>query len=338
MMLVWIVLAAAALDTISVPPSATEPLVTEAIVKAPPAEAWKVFATAEGYKNLGVAHCEMDFRVGGLIRSHYDANGVLGDDGTIENEILSFEPERMLSIRVHKPPKGFPFAESTWKGTWTVITLTDLGDGRTHLRIAGLGYPDGDDGRKMRQFFKSGNAWVLSYLKRRFDPVAPAPESRAHPAETLAPIAHERVVEMPRSDVWTLLSTSAGWKRFFGVETRIELKPGGKFEILFGSDAPAGERGSEGCTVLSFVPEQMLSYTWNAPPKLAHARAKRTWVVVRFDELAPARTRIRLDHQGFAEQAAENPEHRAEWETARDYFDKAWPKVLDALKALETKR
>jgi len=151
------------------PKSGGEPVLSEGVVKAPVSEAWKVFSTAEGFKKMGVAHCELDLRIGGLIRTHYNPKGTLGDEGTIQNEILSFEFERMFSMRIKQPPKGFPFAEETWKGTWTVISLSDLGDGRTHVRIAGYGYPETDDGRKMRQFFASGNAWVLAHLQKQFD-------------------------------------------------------------------------------------------------------------------------------------------------------------------------
>jgi uncharacterized protein YndB with AHSA1/START domain len=313
---------------------ALEPQVSEGIVRASPAEVWEVFSTAEGFKKLGVAHCEMDFRIGGLIRTHYDPKGKIGDEGTIENEILAFEPGRMVTIRIHKAPKGFPFSEETRKGTWTVISLGDLGDARTQVRITALGYPDSEDGRKMQEFFKSGNAFVIATLAKRFDSAAKAPAGPAHPVSTLAPISQDRLVELPRAEVWDLLTTSAGWKKFIGVETRIELKLGGKWEILFGAgSAPEGKQGSEGCTVLSFLPERMLSFTWNAPPKLAHARERRTWVVVDLEEVAPARTRVRLEHLGFVEQAADNPDHRAEWEEARGYFAQAWPKVLDALKA-----
>lgn len=315
-----------------------KPQVSEGVVKAPASTVWKVFSTADGFKNLGPALCEMDFRVGGQIRTHYDPKGTLGDEGTIHNEILSFEPERMLSIRIKKPPQGFPFAEETWKGTWSVISLSDLGDGRTHVRITGFGYPETDDGRKMRQFFESGNAWTLTKLQKHFDAAAPAPAGPAHAADPLAPLAIERVIELPRVEVWKLVSTSAGWWQSLGAEAHVELRPGGKFELLFNSTAPEGQRGSEGCTVLSIVPNQMLSFTWNAPPKFEHARARRTWVVLHLDELDPARTRLRIDHLGFAEQADDNPEHRAEWEAVRGYFQLAWNKVLDAVKAKEPKR
>ena len=38
------------------------------------------------------------------------------------------------------------------------------------------------------------------------------------------------------------------------------------YELHFLEDAPEGRRGSESCRVLAFVPERLLSFTWNAPP------------------------------------------------------------------------
>ncbi len=313
------------------PTADTTPQVTEGVVLAPVSEIWKVFSTAEGFQKLGVAQCALDLRVGGLIRTHYDPQGVLGDEGTIQNEILAFEPQRMLAFRIHQPPQKFPFSEETWKKTWTVVTLTDLGE-RTHVRLAGMGYTDAEESQKMRQFFKHGNAWVLQHLQQQFDVGTPPLARPAHAEDPLAPLVHERVIELPRDEVWRLFATSAGWKQFLDVEARIELRPGGKFEILFDPNAPEGQRGAEGCTVLSFLQAEMLSYTWSAPPKFAHARTRRTWVVVRFDELTPARTRVRLDHQGFAELAADEPAYREEWVQVRAYFQRAWGIVLAKLK------
>lgn len=308
------------------------PQIAEGIVPAGVAEVWRIFSTPEGFKSLGVAKCDMDFRVGGLIRTHYSPQGVLGDEGTIQNEILSFEPERMLSIRIHTPPKGFPFSRETYQKTWTVITLTDLGDRRTHVRIAGMGYPATDDGDRMREFFRQGNDWTIKKLASAYNPGA-APRTPAHTGTPLSPIELEQLVDLPRDEAWALLATSDGWKRSFGVASKIELRPGGAFEIYFSMEAPEGQRGSEGCSVLSLVPGRMLSYTWSAPPRFSHARALRTWVVAEFDEVSASRTRIRLTHLGFDAMAEANPDHKAEWEQTRAYFASAWPKVLGAIAA-----
>jgi len=310
----------------------TDPLVVEAIVNAPPAELWRVFTTGEGFKNLGVSKAEVDLRVGGLMRSHYDPKGELGDPGTIQSEILAYEPERMISFRIQRPPAGFPFPEA-WKSTWSVATFTDLGDGRTHVRLAGMGYAPDEESQKMRAFFANGNAWVLKKLQSMYDKDVRPGTGAAHAENPLAPIEAQSVIAAPREEVWKAYTTSAGWKSFVGVESRIEARPGGPFEVYFGANYPEGQRGSEGCTVLSLDPGHMISYSWNAPPTLPHTRAKRTWVVVTFEELAGKSTRVRLKHMGFAERAVEETEHEQEWKDTRMYFVHAWPNVLKALRA-----
>lgn len=330
---------AAAQEPAAPPPPAsidTSPLVVEAVINAPIADVWDVFATAEGFKKFGVVRCEMDLRIGGMIRTSYNPESTLNDEHTIYNEILAYEPPRMMAFRIHKPPQNFPFAEETWRRTWSVATLTDLGDGRTHLRLTGLGYTAAPESQRMRAFFQSGNAWVLQHLAQQFDADAPTPERAAHAEDPLAPITHERVIELPRHEVWTHLATAEGWRKFLNVEARIELHPEGPFEVYFQPDAPAGQRGAEDCRVLSFVPGELLSFTWNAPPKYAHARQQRTWVVVRLEALAPQRTRVRLDHLGFREMAAAHPGYREEWQSVRAYFHAAWDRVLAALKQQET--
>ena len=67
-----------------------------------------------------MAHAEIELKIGGKMRTHYDAKGRIGDPNTIENRILSFEPKRMLSIQVTNPPEKFPFKDAV-KNMWTVI-------------------------------------------------------------------------------------------------------------------------------------------------------------------------------------------------------------------------
>lgn len=86
--------------------------VTEGSVKAPVATVWKVWSTPQGYQLLGVAKVDMDFRVGGVIRSHYRSSGSLGDEQTIENRILAYEPQHMLAICIQRPPRSLSVPRS----------------------------------------------------------------------------------------------------------------------------------------------------------------------------------------------------------------------------------
>ena len=141
--------------------------VNEGVVPAPIEEVWKVFSTSEGYKVMGPALAEVDLRIGGVIRSRYRADGVLGDAETIENVILAYEPPRMIALRIQKPPATFPFKEA-WRKPWTVMTLTPLDNGRTHLRAASLGYGSDEESVAMRRFFEAGNQQTIDAIRRHF--------------------------------------------------------------------------------------------------------------------------------------------------------------------------
>lgn len=103
-------------------------------------------------------------------------------------------------------------------------------------------------------------------------------------------------------------------------ETNIDLRVGGPLELLFSTDAPEGQRGSEGCQYLSYVPGEMISFTWNAPPHLA-LRTSNTWVVITFSATDDGRTDVRLVHTGFLE--------GPDWDAYRAYFGEAWTSVLE---------
>jgi uncharacterized protein YndB with AHSA1/START domain len=148
--------------------------VNEGVVDAPVSEVWKVFSTSEGYKVLGPALAEVDLRVGGAIRSRYDANGTLGDAETIENTILAYEPPTMIAVRIAKTPASFPF-KSAWKTTWTVITLSPVEGTKTHLRAASLGFGTDEESVAMRRFFEAGNQSVVDLVRRHFAAKSTAP-------------------------------------------------------------------------------------------------------------------------------------------------------------------
>jgi uncharacterized protein YndB with AHSA1/START domain len=126
-----------------------------------------------------------------------------------------------------------------------------------------------------------------------------------------------------RGDVWRAWTTATGAQTFFAPAARVDLRIGGRYEMLFDLEAPEGERGSEGCRVLSYLPEEMLSVEWNAPPEYPSLRAAHTWLVVQLRELAPANTEVRLTHLGWGE--------GGEWEQVRAYFERAWDLVLARL-------
>jgi uncharacterized protein YndB with AHSA1/START domain/uncharacterized protein YciI len=151
------------------------------------------------------------------------------------------------------------------------------------------------------------------------------PADRYVTAPTDRVLTAEAVVPAGSRAVWEAFTTSSGIESFLGTKANIELRQGGPYEIYFSGAAPYGERGSEDCRVLSFLPERMLSFEWNAPPSFGDLRDKRTLVVMQFEPVDSAATRVRLTQLGWGA--------GAEWNAVYAYFARAWPSVLENCRA-----
>jgi uncharacterized protein YndB with AHSA1/START domain len=163
---VVLVLALAPISTTALG-AADNPLVHEGIVAAPLDAVWTALTTKKGQESWMVAHSEIDLKIGGRMRTHYDRKGTIGDAKTIENMILSYDPKRMLSFKVSKSPEGFPFPSAV-KNMWTVIYFEANSPKTTRVRIVCLGFGDDEESKKMRAFFDRGNAFTLKKLQERF--------------------------------------------------------------------------------------------------------------------------------------------------------------------------
>ena len=134
----------------------------------------------------------------------------------------------------------------------------------------------------------------------------------------------EITVRASVNDVWRAWTTLKGIRRFFAPDAKVEIKPNGPYEILFDLDADPGDQGGEGCKVLSFVPNSMLSFTWSAPPQFPHARKQMAqWVVLFFEPEGKKKTRVKLIELGW--------KAGKEGEAVYSYFDRAWYLVLSRL-------
>ena len=130
-------------------------------------------------------------------------------------------------------------------------------------------------------------------------------------------------VQATREEVWEAWTTAEGVATFFAPDANIQLSPGGAYEMYFRPEAEEGARGGEGVTVLSFVPGEMLSFTWNAPPEFPEVRQHPTWVVLYIDEIIEGSVDITLQHLGWRE--------GEQWDQVFEYFKRAWRIVLGRL-------
>jgi uncharacterized protein YndB with AHSA1/START domain len=137
-------------------------------------------------------------------------------------------------------------------------------------------------------------------------------------------IRKEVVVNACVEAVWEAWTTPEGAVTFFAPRANIKLAIGGPYELFFDLDAPEGSRGGEGLRILSFLPLEMLSFDWNAPPQYPTVRqGQRTWVVVQFYPLGQSEVQVRLTHLGWR--------GGEEWDKVFQYFKRAWDIVLGRL-------
>jgi len=134
----------------------------------------------------------------------------------------------------------------------------------------------------------------------------------------------EIIVPASLEGVWKAWTTTEGVKTFFSSDAKVELAVGGSYEIYFDLEKPYGLRGSEDCRVLSYLPMEMLSFDWNAPPEFGELRNKHTIVVLQFEEVGPGQVKVVVSQLGWGK--------GEEWDKLYDYFYKAWSYVLGNLK------
>ena len=135
-------------------------------------------------------------------------------------------------------------------------------------------------------------------------------------------IQKETTVNCSIAEAWKRWTTHEGLLSFFGADNKIELQIGGAFEIYFMMGNPYGLRGSETCKIISYLPEKMLSFSWNAPPNFSEVRnhEHKTWVVILFHPIEKEITKIEINHYGWLDDENFNK--------VFDYFDNAWSFVL----------
>ncbi len=155
-------------DTSYISPIAGKVLRHEGIVHATLAEVWRAFTTSEGLRSFAAPVAQIDLRIGGEWEASYNPHAQIGDPANIINEVLSYLPMEMLSIRIKRAPPGFPHPE-LGKQLWTVIQFADLGNQQVNVVTSMLGWSDGADWEPIYALFERGNAYVTEKLQQRFE-------------------------------------------------------------------------------------------------------------------------------------------------------------------------
>lgn len=131
----------------------------EVIVPASQQEVWTAFTTKEGMESWIAPSARVDLSLGGVWEVGYQ--GAQPGGGTI----LSYVPIEMLSLHA-MAPEAFPTVRK--EGTIAVFFFERLGEKQTRVRLAQVGWKQGEEWDKAFDYLSQGNAILLNMLLKRF--------------------------------------------------------------------------------------------------------------------------------------------------------------------------
>ena len=153
-------------------PASAAGYVHEAILNGPQDLVWRLLTTEQGMESWLAPQADVDLRVGGLVRTHQDPKGTLGDPQTLVNRVLSLEPGKKFAFRVDKAPDAFPLGPFL-VGTWYDVVLDPLPRDRTRVRCVGHGFPPGPAAFAIRPAFDKGTEMALGELEKAVERTRP---------------------------------------------------------------------------------------------------------------------------------------------------------------------
>ena len=143
----------------------TDDYVREAVLTGPTDLVWELLTTESGIRSWLAPHAAVDLRVGGLVKTHQDPEGRLGDPQTAVSRVIALNPKKAFSFRLEKAPKGYPLA-SMIEGTWYGVALESLPGAKTKIRCKGNGLATGWMSSMVRPVFNQGVDMVFDHLQK----------------------------------------------------------------------------------------------------------------------------------------------------------------------------
>ena len=128
-------------------------------------ELWKAYTDAEVWKKWVTPVVEIDFRINGTIKSHYDSTATIGDEGTIVTHILNYIPKKQITMQAELGENFPDFMKGEEKNLYSVVTFEKLGENQSKLYLYGIGYKNEKQWRDLLTFFIQGNEMTLNKLK-----------------------------------------------------------------------------------------------------------------------------------------------------------------------------
>lgn len=141
-------------------------------------------------------------------------------------------------------------------------------------------------------------------------------------------LQHSAVVCAPVDAIWEAFMTPEGVKKAWGVGVaEVDFRVGGAYRTAYDPGAKLGGPDTITNVILAYEPKRMIAIKAIAPenaPDFVKLCAKDGFSVIRFDPVAPDRTRVTVTGMGYGV--------GPEWDKAYEFFDKGNAWTLEKMK------
>jgi len=132
-------------------------LTQEVTIDVPVEKVWEAYTTSEGWQSWVAPVADVDFKIGGEVRTNYRVDGKLNDKDTIKLHIVNYVPLKILTMQAVLG-ENFPnVLKEREKQMYNVVTFERIDAAKTKLVSYGVGYKDSPELQKMLQFFVKAN-------------------------------------------------------------------------------------------------------------------------------------------------------------------------------------
>ena len=139
-------------------------------LNTPIEKVWNAYTTKQGWESWAVPMAEINWKVGGMIRSRYDTKGKIGDAGTIVNHIINYVPMKLITLQAELSPHFPEFMQGDAKDFYNVIIFTKIDDSKTKVESYGIGYKNTEKYQSLMKFFIPANEQsyinLINYLEK----------------------------------------------------------------------------------------------------------------------------------------------------------------------------
>lgn len=146
-------------------PSGELMLTQEIVINASTSKLWRAYTEPEEWRKWVTPVVEIDFKINGTIKSHYDSTATIGDKGTIITHILNYIPQKQITMQAELSENFPEFMKGEEKNLYSIVVFEQLSDIQSKLTIYGVGYKNEQQWRDLLKSFIQGNEMTLNKLK-----------------------------------------------------------------------------------------------------------------------------------------------------------------------------